>query len=367
MGLIQIKRGALAGIPAGAAGEPLFTTDLFRLYIGSSGGNRLMSCLVNPGATVAPTVNEDAGDGYSVGSLWLDTTADKAYLCLDSTVGAAVWQQFSGSGAAVIADASITFAKIQNLDALSVFGRSANSAGVGDEIAAGSDNQVLRRSGTSLGFGTVATAGIADDAVTYAKLQDVSATSRVLGRKTAGAGNAEECTLSEMLDFVGGAFNGDLLIRSGGVWTRLQVGQQSEVLGNTGVVPIWKRNAGEVLGHVYTATDESTTSSGPVNLTTDANFSINTNETLSVDVEFDAQCETYNSAVGSAIHSLTVEVDGVDTTFSILITAQNVVFQFRARVIVSLNSGAKTIRLQYGTNAGTAQFRKRSLVATRLN
>jgi len=42
-------------------------------------------------ATTAPTVNEDSGDGYAVGSIWCDVTADKGYICLDATVGAAVW------------------------------------------------------------------------------------------------------------------------------------------------------------------------------------------------------------------------------------------------------------------------------------
>ncbi len=55
------------------------------------------------------------------------------------------------------ADAIITFAKLQNFDALSVLGRSANSAGVGDEIAAGTDGHILRRSGTTLGFGKALT------------------------------------------------------------------------------------------------------------------------------------------------------------------------------------------------------------------
>jgi hypothetical protein len=40
------------------------------------------------------------------------------------------------------------------------------------------------------------TAALADDAVTYAKLQNVSATDRLLGRSTAGAGNVEEITLT---------------------------------------------------------------------------------------------------------------------------------------------------------------------------
>jgi outer membrane murein-binding lipoprotein Lpp len=41
--------------------------------------------------------------------------------------------------------------------------------------------------------GTVATT-IAAGVVTYAKMQNISATARVLGRKTAGAGSTEELT-----------------------------------------------------------------------------------------------------------------------------------------------------------------------------
>jgi hypothetical protein len=48
--------------------------------------------LDNTAATGAPTVNDDAGDGYSLTSRWYDTTNDKEYVCLDSTAGAAVWR-----------------------------------------------------------------------------------------------------------------------------------------------------------------------------------------------------------------------------------------------------------------------------------
>lgn len=68
----------------------------------------------------------------------------------------------TGSGtasfAATIGSAAVTYAKIQNIAGLSVFGRSANSSGVGADIT-GTDGQVLRVSGTTLGFGTVAPAG----------------------------------------------------------------------------------------------------------------------------------------------------------------------------------------------------------------
>jgi len=69
-----------------------------------------------------------------------------------------------------ILNSNVTHEKIENSAALSVIGRSANSSGVVADIAAGSDHQVLRRSGTAVGFGTIATDGIADDAVTNAKI-----------------------------------------------------------------------------------------------------------------------------------------------------------------------------------------------------
>jgi hypothetical protein len=110
------------------------------------------------------------------------------------TVGGDLTQ--SGSNFTVANDA-ITFAKMQNSAAagLSVVGRSANSAGDFAEINAGTDGFVLRRSGTTLGFGTVATAGIADAAVTYAKIQNVAGNS-VLARTASGSGTLSEVALS---------------------------------------------------------------------------------------------------------------------------------------------------------------------------
>lgn len=48
--------------------------------------------LHNYAATTAPTANEDIGDGYTVGSRWLDTTNKNIYELIDSTVTAAVWK-----------------------------------------------------------------------------------------------------------------------------------------------------------------------------------------------------------------------------------------------------------------------------------
>jgi len=46
-------------------------------------------------ATAAPANTNDVGEGYGVGSLWVDATADLGYICVDSTEDAAVWALMS--------------------------------------------------------------------------------------------------------------------------------------------------------------------------------------------------------------------------------------------------------------------------------
>ena len=93
--------------------------------------------------------------------------------------------------------------------------------------------------------GTLATT-IANDAVTYAKMQNVSATSRVIGRKTAGSGDPEELTFSEVLDFVGSAAQGDILYRGASSWARLAAGTSGYVLTSqgAGANPQWAASSG---------------------------------------------------------------------------------------------------------------------------
>lgn len=74
-----------------------------------------------------------------------------------------------------IANGTVTYAKFANGTGLSVIGRSANTGGVNADIV-GVDGQVLRVSGTALGFGTIVAAGIASDAVTTAKILDANVT-----------------------------------------------------------------------------------------------------------------------------------------------------------------------------------------------
>jgi hypothetical protein len=62
-------------------------------------------------------------------------------------------------GTSDLANNAVTNAKLRDSAALSVLGRAANSLGDPADIAAASDHQVLRRSGTALGFGAVNLAG----------------------------------------------------------------------------------------------------------------------------------------------------------------------------------------------------------------
>lgn len=101
---------------------------------------------------------------------------------------------------------SITNTMLRQSVGLSLLGRSANTMGDIADITAANDGEVLRRSGTSIGFGAVATAGIANSAVTYAKIQNVSATNRLLGRSTAGAGAVEEITVGGDISQSGSTF-----------------------------------------------------------------------------------------------------------------------------------------------------------------
>lgn len=86
---------------------------------------------------------------------------------------------------------------------------------------------------TGLPIPQIPTASIADKAVTYAKIQDVSDTARVLGRKTAGAGPVEEMTASDFLDLVG-ATRGSIPYRGASGWAILTPGTAGTILTSSG-------------------------------------------------------------------------------------------------------------------------------------
>lgn len=101
----------------------------------------------------------------------------------------------TGEWVGPIGSAEVTYADIQDGTGLSVIGRSANSAGVNADIVAANDGEVLRRSGTSIGFGTIASAGIGANQVTLAKLATGITPSHIVkfaGQPTTVGGAAAE-------------------------------------------------------------------------------------------------------------------------------------------------------------------------------
>lgn len=50
----------------------------------------------------SPTVNDDSGDGYTVGTRWLNTTTRTLYVLWVATVGAAVWVALGGAASLLV-------------------------------------------------------------------------------------------------------------------------------------------------------------------------------------------------------------------------------------------------------------------------
>lgn len=99
------------------------TTSVTGVLPGDNGGGSKN----NFSATVAPTVDDDSGDGYSIGSRWVDTVAEKIYICLDATVGAASWGELVSSVSGVVTVPTLTATTLNggtlgsNLDANSTY------------------------------------------------------------------------------------------------------------------------------------------------------------------------------------------------------------------------------------------------------
>lgn len=172
----------------------------------------------------------------------------------------------AGSNATTIANDAVTDAKLRNSAALSVIGRATNTTGDPADIPAGTDAHVLRRSGTNLGFGQVATGGIADDAVTLAKLQNSVSNNIVLGN-VAGAGQPYvELTVAQLqtlLSFVDGA----------GTANRLAYWQDSNTLTSDAAFTVDGTNDRMT---ILFATAGNGAGNGTLNLTGNAAFGVNT-------------------------------------------------------------------------------------------
>lgn len=157
--------------------------------------NAVLDAIVsNNSGTTAPSVTF----AYM---FWADTTAG---ILKQRNAANTAWINFQNLDGSLL-DNSVTNGKLRDSTGLSVIGRSANSSGDPADIVAANDDEVLRRSGTSIGFGTVATGGITNNAVTDTKLRQGGALS-VIGRSANSTGNVAD---------IAAANDGEVLRRSG--------------------------------------------------------------------------------------------------------------------------------------------------------
>jgi hypothetical protein len=218
------------------------TLDNYEVVNGTAG-----HVLTSNGAGSAPSFQAAAGGGSytdeeaqdAVGTILTDT-ATVNFTYTDATPAIT----------ADVNDDSITYDKLQNISATDrLLGRDTAGSGNAEELTVGGGVEFTGSGGiqtsaftgdvTKSAGGTALT--IANDAVTYAKMQNISATQRVLGRNTSGAGDTEEVTLTQLLDWIGSAAQGDILYRGAASWSRLAAGTLGQFLktNGSGANPEW--------------------------------------------------------------------------------------------------------------------------------
>tara|TARA_R100000231_G_scaffold2421_2_gene4290 strand:+ start:402 stop:1895 length:1494 start_codon:yes stop_codon:yes gene_type:complete len=143
-------------------------------------GSGLTGTVATTSGTHTQTIAIGTGDGITVSADKISVTVD------DTTIGLSA---SDNSGAVIVKDNGIDLAQLKHQTA----------------------DTVLKMNGSGVPTaGTIDTANVTDDAITYAKIQNVSATNRILGRDSANAGIIEEITpanVRTMLNVEDGANN----------------------------------------------------------------------------------------------------------------------------------------------------------------
>ena len=208
--LLTLRAAGTSGfvIATGEAGTGTLYPLMLSAGWASGGALNANQILLNTDGTVTMSslgtglVKATSGT-LGLGAAGTDYQAPGAYI---TSLTTDVTASGPGAAAATIANNAVNDAKLRDSGALSVIGRNVNTGGDPADISASAGSgAVLRESGSTIGFGTVATAGIADDAVNDAKIREFAGLS-VLGRGSNTTGNGADITA---------AVDGDVLRRSG--------------------------------------------------------------------------------------------------------------------------------------------------------
>lgn len=186
-------------------------------------------------------------------------------------------------GATTIAANAVSNSKFRQSAALSVVGNGSNALANVTDIAAATDGHVLRRSGSALGFGTVATAGIADDAVTNSKIVNNAITVSKILDKTITLGKIQEINANTFLGNNTGALSTPLILSIADVKAMLGI-----VSRTFKAVPAGLKNGANtiftVAANVQDASEEVFFNGALLNLGTD--YSVTYGATMTVTLSF---------------------------------------------------------------------------------
>jgi hypothetical protein len=187
----------------GGTGQTTYTNG--QLLIGNTTGNTLAKATLTQGSGV--TITNGAG------TITIAATGSGGTVTSVASGTGLTGGPITTTGTLSVATNGISDTLLRDSAALSVIGRSANSTGDPADIAAASDHQVLRRSGTAVGFGAVA-------------LNQANAVTGTLpvanggtGATTLTANNVLLGNGTSALQVVAPGTTGNVLVSNGSTWT----------------------------------------------------------------------------------------------------------------------------------------------------